>query len=164
MTTPLGPAGLWTFHWEALDASRNRELAAELEEQGWGSIWYPEALGRDAVSSAWLLLGATSRITVASGIATIWARNPIGTAGAHHAIEEAFPGRFILGLGVSHGPLVEFLHKADYSKPFTAMKEYLDAVDAAPYMAPKATTTPRRVAPLKRSETTDPFPTSGGTS
>ena len=142
---PLGPAGLWTFHWETLEASRCRDLAAELEDQGWGSIWYPETMGRDAVSTAWLLLGATSRITVASGIASIWARNPIGTAGSHRAIEEAFPGRFIMGLGVSHAPMVEFLHKESYAKPLTAMREYLDAVDAAPYMAPKPATPPRRV-------------------
>ncbi len=142
---PLGPAGIWTTQWEVLDAGRSRELAAELEDQGWGSIWYPETLGRDAVSSAWLLLGATKHVTIGSGIATIWARNPVGASSSHRAIEEAFPGRFILGLGVSHAPMVEHVHKESYAKPYSAMVEYLDGMDAAAYTAPQAETAPRRV-------------------
>jgi probable F420-dependent oxidoreductase len=145
-TSPsLGRAGIWTHHFDVLGAARSRELAAEIEDQGWGSIWFPETLGRDAVSNAWLLLGATERITVASGIASIWARNPVGMAAAHQAIEEAFPGRFVLGLGVSHAPMVEFIHQKAYDKPYSAMVTYLDAMDATAYMSPKAAQLPRRV-------------------
>lgn len=142
---PLGPAGLWCFHWEALDAGHCRELAAELEEQGWGSIWYPETLGRDAVSTAWLLLGATTEITVASGVATIWPRNPMGAAAAHRALTEAFGERFLFGLGVSHAPMVEFVHHADYARPYSAMVAYLAAMDEVSYLAPAPAVEPRRL-------------------
>ena len=148
MTTeprPLGPAGVWTHHFDVLGASRSRELVAELEDQGWGSIWFPETLGRDAVSNAWLLLGATDHVVVASGIASIWARNPVGMAAAHQAIEEAFPGRFVLGLGVSHAPMVEFVHQRAYEKPYSAMVSYLDAMDGVTYMSPRGDVAPRRV-------------------
>jgi probable F420-dependent oxidoreductase len=145
MTNTLGRAGIWSHHFDVLEAGRCRELAAEIEEQGWDVIWFPETLGRDTVSTAWLLLGATERITVASGIASIWARNPVGMASAHQAIEEAYPGRFVLGLGVSHAPMVEFVHHQPYDKPYSAMVAYLDAMDASGYISPKAPTSPRRV-------------------
>jgi probable F420-dependent oxidoreductase len=145
MPPTIGRAGIWTHHFDVLGASRCRELAAEIESQGWGSIWFPETLGRDAVSNAWLLLGATKSITVASGIASIWARNPVGMASAQQAIEEAFPGRFLLGLGVSHAPMVEFVHQKAYDKPYSAMVAYLDAMDASAYMSPKPAHPPRRV-------------------
>jgi probable F420-dependent oxidoreductase len=91
--------------------------------------------GREALTSAALLLGATQRMLIASGIANVWARDPIAMAAAGRTLVEAFPGRFVLGIGVSHGPLVDTRgHR--YQQPMEKMRGYLDAMDAAPWQGP----------------------------
>ncbi|MBW5425412.1 LLM class flavin-dependent oxidoreductase, partial [Streptomyces sp. BG9H] len=95
----LGQAGVWTFAFEGHPAGRVREAAAEIEELGYGALWYGEAFGRDTVGQAWLLLSATRRIVVASGIANIAFRDPLAMAAAERTLGEAFPGRYLLGLG-----------------------------------------------------------------
>ena len=82
---------------------------------------------------------------VATGIASIWARDAMAGAAAHKTLTEAYPERFLLGLGVSHQPMVEGLRGHDYSKPYSAMKAYLDAMDAGLFMAAEPTSPPRRV-------------------
>ncbi len=137
--------GLWTFSLDQHPAGRAGELAAELEALGYGAIWIPEAVGRDPFVSATLLLGATERIVVGTGIATIYSRDPLAMNTAWQAVTEAFPDRFLLGLGVSHRPMVEGLRAQEYRPPLTAMREYLDGIDAAMYAAVKPTTAPARV-------------------
>ncbi|MFI0356871.1 LLM class flavin-dependent oxidoreductase [Actinomadura sp. 9N407] len=95
----LGRVGVWTFAFEGQPAGRVREAAAEIEELGYGALWFGEAFGRDTVGQAWLLLSATSRMVVASGIANIALRDPIAMATAERTLAEAFPGRYVLGLG-----------------------------------------------------------------
>jgi probable F420-dependent oxidoreductase len=112
-----------------------QEAVAELEELGFGAIWFPEAVGREALTQAGLLLGATKNIVIATGIANIYARDPVTTAAAQKTLAEAYPGRFLLGLGVSHSPLVEQMRGHTYGKPVTAMRAYLDGMEAAPYRA-----------------------------
>ena len=73
----MGPVGLWTFALDAQPASLVRETAAELDELGWGALWFGEAFGRDTVSQAWLLFSATRRLTVASGIANVMVAPPM---------------------------------------------------------------------------------------
>jgi probable F420-dependent oxidoreductase len=141
----LGRVGLWTFALDLQPASAAREAAAELEELGYGAIWLPEAVGRDPLVHAALLLGATQRITVATGVASIYARDAMAAAAAHRTLEEAFPERFLLGLGVSHQPMVEGIRGQVYDKPLTAMRRYLDAMDGAIYAAAKPSTEPKRV-------------------
>jgi alkanesulfonate monooxygenase SsuD/methylene tetrahydromethanopterin reductase-like flavin-dependent oxidoreductase (luciferase family) len=102
----LGRFGIWTFALDMQPASRAQELAAELESLGYGAIWIPEAVGRDALVSAALLLSGTERITVATGIASIYARDAMAMAAGHRALTEWFPDRFLLGLGVSHAPSI----------------------------------------------------------
>ena len=140
----LGRVGLWTFQLDLQPAPAAKEAAAELEELGYGAIWVPEAVGREPLVNASLLLSATTRIAVATGIASIWSRDGMTAAAGLNALNEAYGGRFLLGLGVSHQPMVDFVKGQHYDKPLTKMRQYLDAMDAAIYVAPKPAEEPRR--------------------
>lgn len=137
--------GLWTGALDTVPTSRARELAAELEELGYGALWIPEVAGRDPFVHLALLLSSTTRLVGATGIANIWARDAVATSGAVKALTEAFPERMLLGLGVSHSNLVNDLRGHNYTKPLTAMRQYLEALDKAPYTAHRPTTPVRRV-------------------
>lgn len=141
----LGPIGIWTRQFEDHPAAKAREAAAELEELGYGAIWFGEAMGREALTHAGLLLAATKRITIATGIANIYARDAVTMAAGQKTLTEAYPGRFVLGLGVSHIPLVEQLRGHRYEKPVATMRAYLDAMDQAPYRAAPLATKPVRM-------------------
>jgi probable F420-dependent oxidoreductase len=141
----LGPVGIWTFALDLQPVARAREVASELEELGYGAIWIPDAVGRDPLVHAALLLGGSNRITVGTGIAQIYGRDPMTMTGGWKTITEAFPGRFVLGLGVSHQPMVEGLRGQAYGPPLTAMREYLERMDNAMYVAAEPKEPPRRV-------------------
>jgi probable F420-dependent oxidoreductase len=141
----LGRVGLWTFQLELAPSAQACAAAAEIERMGWPTLWIPEALGRESFTHAALLLGATSRLIVATGITNVWARDAMAMANAHRTLTEAWPERFLLGLGVSHAPLVAGVRGHDYAKPLTYMRRYLDAMDAAPFLAVPPTTPLRRV-------------------
>src|SRR5439155_932060 len=143
----LGRVGIWTFAFELQPAARVREAAAEIEGLGYGAIWIPEALGREALSHAAVLLAATRRIPVATGIANIWARDAMAMAAGQKTLAEAWPGRFLLGIGVSHAPIVG-MRGHGYDRPLTFMRQYLDAMDAAIYNAPPPAAAPRVVGAL----------------
>jgi probable F420-dependent oxidoreductase len=140
-----GPIGIWTAQFEYQPAARVREAAAELEQLGFGAIWFPESVGRESLTHAALLLGATSRIVIATGIANIYARDCVTMAAGQNTLAEAYPGRFLLGLGVSHIPLVEEARGHRYGKPVASMRAYLDGMDRAPYRAVLPSVTPNRV-------------------
>ncbi len=131
----IGRVGLWTFLLDEHPTSRVRELAQEIEEMGWPTLWRPESSGRDVLISSSILLDATSRLNVASGIAQIYARHPVTTAAAQKTLFEAHEGRFLLGLGVAHAPSVEGVRKLDYGTPYSDMVAYLRAMAEAPYTA-----------------------------
>jgi probable F420-dependent oxidoreductase len=92
-----------------------------------------------------LLLGGTSRIAVGTGIAQIFGRDAMTMTGGWKTVSDAFPGRFVLGLGVSHQPMIEGLRHQTYGPPLTAMREYLDRMDGALYIAAEPTVPPTRV-------------------
>jgi probable F420-dependent oxidoreductase len=98
-------------------------------------MWIGEAWGREAFTNASLLLSATSRITIATGIANIWARDAVNCTNATKTLCAAFDNRFVLGLGVSHAPLVERMRGHHFATPLTAMRNYLTAMDAAPMIS-----------------------------
>lgn len=131
----LGPIGLWTFALDRQPWSRAKDAAAEVEEMGWSAIWVPEATNRNALVNATLLLGATERMVVATGIAPIHNRDAMASANGQRTLDEAFPGRFLFGLGVSHQWLVEDIRGGTYTKPLATMRAYLEAMDAAPFSA-----------------------------
>lgn len=147
MTSPIdiGRIGVWTFQLDLVPSARAAEHVDELDELGYGAVWFPEAVGREAFTSASLLLRGGTDIVVATGIATIWARDAMAAAAAHKTVTEAYPDRFLLGLGVSHQPMVEGIRGHDYSRPYSAMKAYLDGMDAGLFFAAEPTTPPRRV-------------------
>jgi probable F420-dependent oxidoreductase len=131
----LGQIGVWTGILDQVPSSRAAELAAEIEELGYKSIWIPEAVGRDPFVMATLLLAGTSSVKVATGIANIYARDAMTMANAQRTVDEAFEGRFLLGLGVSHAHLVAGLRKHDYSRPLSYMREYLERMHKAVFLA-----------------------------
>src|SRR5215831_18851657 len=140
-----GSIGIWTRQFEDHPAAKVQETVRELEELGYGAIWFGEAVGREALTHAGLLLAATRQIVVATGIANIYARDPIATASGQKTLAEAYPDRFVLGLGVSHMPLVEQLRGHQYEKPVPRMRAYLDAMDRAPYRSVAPASKPIRV-------------------
>lgn len=141
----LGPIGVWTGQLDNVPTSQARELAAELEQLGYGAVWLPEIAGRDVMVHLGALLSATTKLVGATGIANIWGRDAVTMTGGVKGLTEAFPERVLLGLGVSHHTLVEDLRGHQYEKPLAAMRAYLDAMDAAPYTASRPTTPVRRV-------------------
>jgi probable F420-dependent oxidoreductase len=144
----LGRVGLWTFQLDLLPASAARETAAELEGLGYPTIWVPEAVNRDPIANCAMLLAATERLVLGTGIASIWSRDAMAMQASHLTLSEAHPDRFVLGLGVSHQPMVDFVKGQHYDRPLTKMSTYLDAMDAAPYMSPKPERTTRVLAAL----------------
>jgi probable F420-dependent oxidoreductase len=141
----LGRVGIWTFHLDLQPSALAQDAVAELEALGYGAVWLPEAVGRDPLVHATLLLAGTSTITLATGIASIWSRDAMAMSAAHRTIEEAFPERFLLGLGVSHQPMVEMVRGHRYERPLSAMRAYLAAMDAALFAAAPPATAPRRL-------------------
>ncbi|MEV6426932.1 TIGR03620 family F420-dependent LLM class oxidoreductase [Nocardia sp. NPDC051463] len=118
----LGTFGIYTWDFEHRSAAQIRADIQELEDLGWRSFWFPEVGGREAFTHAGLLLAATRRIHIVNGIATIGQRTARATHGATQLLADAYPGRHVLGLGVSAGiPGV---------KPLAAITSYLDELDA----------------------------------
>ena len=141
----LGRVGIWTGVSDAMSSGQAAELAQLVEEVGFRTMWIPETVGRDPFVTATLLLERTSSLQIATGIANIYARDAVTMANTQRALEEAFPGRFLLGLGVSHEHLVDRVRKHDYSKPYSRMVEYLQEMDAAVFRAVGPSELPTRV-------------------
>lgn len=117
----VGRIGIWNRSLHSVDPKTGAEAAAELEELGYGAIWLGSNPG---VEDAAPLLAATSRIVIATGILNIWQHSPAEVAAARAELDDA--DRFLLGLGASHAKLIK-----EYRKPYSAMVEYLDGLDAA---------------------------------
>lgn len=141
----LPPVGLWTGSLDYVPLSQACEYAVEIEELGYGALWLPEVAGRDVFVHLAMMLATTRTLVGATGIANIWARDAVTMAGSAATLTEAFPGRFLLGLGVSHRDLVEDVRGSTYTKPLHAMSTYLDAMTTAPYTAQRPTTPVRRL-------------------
>ncbi|MGI9116223.1 MAG: TIGR03620 family F420-dependent LLM class oxidoreductase [Gaiellales bacterium] len=127
----LGRWGAWSFGFAYAPAAAMREAARAIEATGYGCLWYPETLdSHEAFVNAGTLLAATERIHVATGIASIWSRDARASVQAARSLADASGDRFVLGLGVSHRPLIT-ARGHDYGKPVATMRAYLDAMDAA---------------------------------
>lgn len=106
-----------------------REVAAELEELGFTSLWLSAGFGEGVPGVFADLLAATRTLTVASGILSIWHSAPAQTTQTVAELDRVFPGRFLLGLGASHAPRVEGAGRR-YARPYSRMVSYLDGLDA----------------------------------
>jgi probable F420-dependent oxidoreductase len=146
----LGRVGAWGAL-ALRPAAEERRAAAELERLGYGALWFGEGPAtKEAFAHAAILLGATQRIVVATGIANIYGRDATAMQTAALALADAHPGRFVLGLGISHPPLVQ-ARGHDYRHPLTAMREYLDDMERVKYAPPPPPEPPARVlAALRR--------------
>ncbi len=131
----LGRVGVWSFALQRIAARDEIKAAQQFEDLHYPATWIPESLGsKDVLVHSGLLLANTTRSVIATGIANIHARDPMAMANGAKALGEAYPNRFVLGIGVSHAPSVA-TRGGDYGSPLTQMNSYLDAMDAAQYAA-----------------------------
>jgi len=140
----LGRLGVWVGM-DGMSAAAAAAFAEHVEELGYGALWIPEGRGRNAlVLSSWLL-SHTKRLIVATGIANIYARDAMAMAGGQRTLAEQSGGRFLLGVGVSHRPMVEGVRGHTYGKPVATMRAYLQAMRDASYGAPQPADKPLTV-------------------
>ncbi len=102
----IGKIGVW-FFLDAMTAPESAEFARTVERLGYGALWIPEAIGREPFAHSAYLAARTEKLVFATGIANIWARDPITMSAASQTVAELSGGRFVLGIGVSHKPLVQ---------------------------------------------------------
>ena len=132
-----GKVGLWmgSRALNPMPAPQAKQAAAEVEELGYAALWFGEAQGREAFTNASMFLCATSRLVVATGIANIFVRDAWATNAAAMTLAGAYPERFVLGLGVSHGPMVEIRGHDDYKSPLSTIRSYLKDMRQARFEA-----------------------------
>jgi probable F420-dependent oxidoreductase len=134
----LGPVGVWLGLLSRLPAEGQRSGVRRIEVLGYGSVWAGEVVGANDIfvqETDWLCNSAT--ITIGTGIANIWARHPATARAAAAYLADARPGRFMLGLGVSHAGIVNQTGQT-YQRPLERMREYLDGMDSAgPTLVPR---------------------------
>ena len=134
----LHGTGVWSGALRYGDRPAVLDAAAELEGLGYSALWVPGGVGGDVFGDCRALLDATERVTVATGILNLWMHEPAEVATGHAALTAAYPGRFLLGVGVSHSALVDRDEEGRYQKPIAVTKSYLDALDAADPPVPVA--------------------------
>ncbi len=131
----IGKLGIW-FFLDGMTGRESVEFARRVENLGYSALWIPEAVGREPFAHAAYLAANTDKLIFATGIANIWARDAITMAAASKTVAELSGGRFALGIGVSHKPLVTNLRGHSYEKPYSYMREYLPKMKGALYRAP----------------------------
>jgi probable F420-dependent oxidoreductase len=136
--------GVWTAT-DGLSAREAAALANRVETWGYGVLWIPEGVGREAFSASAWLLANTTKLIVATGIANIYARDAFATAAAQKGLNEQSDGRFLLGLGVSHVPIVEGLRNLKYGKPVATMRAYLKGMASFKYGSVVPGATPKTI-------------------
>jgi len=140
-----GTVGLWSFAHELLAPREVGEFAKLIEDLGFRAYWYPESFGREAFTAGSALLTATSSLVVATGIASIYARDANATAAATKTLSALSGDRFIAGLGVSHRPAVEAMRGHTYAPPVATMDAYLDQMHSALNLSRESSTPLRTV-------------------
>ncbi|MBX9699571.1 MAG: TIGR03620 family F420-dependent LLM class oxidoreductase [Acetobacteraceae bacterium] len=123
----LGRLGVW-YPTDRLDADGLRALLRLVEGEGYGTLWYPESRGYESLALAGFMLGATTKLHIGSSIASIYARDAFTARRGMVTLNGLYGGRFVLGLGVSHVPMVEGIRGHTYEKPVPAMRAYLDGI------------------------------------
>ncbi len=126
----LGRLGVW-YSTDKLDGSQLRDFVRTVESNGYAALWYPESRGYESMSLAAFLLSCSEKLMIGSSIANIYARDSFTAARALISLNALYGNRFILGLGVSHIPMVEGVRGHRYDKPLGAMNAYLDGINKA---------------------------------
>lgn len=145
----LGKLGIWTI-FEDKTAVESAALAKRIEQMGYSAVWTGEGFGRDVMALSSWLLANTSVLNVASGIANIYARDPMAMASGQMCLNEQSGGRFLLGIGVSHQPIVAGMRGHDYGKPIETMRNYLAAMKEAKYFSVPPAEKPKTVVAALR--------------
>ena len=143
-TEQLRTPGVWSFT-DGLTTPDAAAFAARVEELGYSALWLPDTMGRDPFAHIAFLATHTSTLVFATGIASIFHRHPGAMRQASMTLADQTGGRFLLGLGVSHQPMVEGLRKLDYARPLAQMRDYLEAMDQSPYSSIAPADPPPRV-------------------
>lgn len=130
----LGTLGVWQFT-DGLSAKEAAAFARRIEAMGYSALWIPESMGRHPFAHAAWLLANTTTLVVATGIASIYVRDPGASVAGARTLAEQSDGRFILGLGVSHQPMVEKIRGHVYRKPVATMRNYLTRMQNGRYGA-----------------------------
>lgn len=144
----IGAYGVWAST-DGIPVADAAAFAQRVEAMGYGTLWLPETMGRDPFTHIAHLAGAAKHLVFATGIANIHHRHPGAMLQASNALAEQTAGRFVLGLGVSHAPMVAGLRGLTYERPLATMRSYLEGMDASPYMSPApAEPAPRLLAAL----------------
>jgi len=147
----IGKLGIWFSH-NPMSIAESVAFAQQVEACGYGALWIPEAIGREPLVHLAYLASKTSSLVLATGIANIWARDAVTMAAAQKTLVELSGNRFLLGLGVSHAPLVEGVRGHRYHRPLSYMRDYLDKMAAAIYDSPAPAEKPPMVLAALRQK------------
>lgn len=131
-----GGVGIWSSQLRYGDNAESADAAAELDELGFQAIWIPDVGGTPVLDSVAHLLSATNEIAIATGILNLWMNEPADVAASFASLSAAHGDRFLLGIGVSHAPLIDATEPGRYRKPLAATTAYLDALDNADQPVP----------------------------
>jgi len=123
----LGRLGVW-YPMDRLGGDQIRAFLGKLEQLGYDALWYPESRGYESLSLAGFMLANSTKLKVGSSIASTYARDAFTARRGLLTLNGLYGERFILGLGVSHAPMVEGVRGHEYQKPVPAMRAYLDAL------------------------------------
>jgi probable F420-dependent oxidoreductase len=132
----LGRTGIWSAELRFGDPGAIAAAAAELEDLGYGTLWVPGGIGGEVFLESERLLAHTRRAKVAIGVLNLWMHTANETAAEHHALTHRFPGRFLLGIGVSHSALIDTEWNQRYQRPVASTAAFLDGLDAAEHPVP----------------------------
>ncbi|OBI80278.1 LLM class F420-dependent oxidoreductase [Mycobacterium sp. E740] len=133
----LAGVGVWSSQLRYGDHSQAAEAAAELEELGFSALWIPD-VGGPVLDSVDHLLSSTRDVVIATGILNLWMHEPADVAARYASLTESHGERFLLGIGVSHAPLIDSREPGLYRKPLAATRNYLDGLDATEQPVPVA--------------------------
>jgi probable F420-dependent oxidoreductase len=124
----LGRLGVWYSTDKHADPARISAFAKTVETLGYDTLWYPEARGYESFSVGGYMLSQTKTLKIGSSIASIYARDAFTSRRGMISLNQLYGDRFVLGLGVSHVPMVEGLRGHVYEKPVPAMRAYLNGI------------------------------------
>lgn len=133
----LAGVGIWSSQLRYGDQGEAAEAAAELEDLGFSALWIPD-VGGPVLDSVENLLSATKQVVIATGILNLWMHEPADVAARYASLTDTHGERFLLGIGVSHAPLIDSKEPGLYRKPLAATRKYLDDIDATPQPVPVA--------------------------
>src|SRR5262245_15773648 len=132
----LSGVGIWSHQLRYGDKAQSADAAAELDELGYTALWIPDVGQTPVLDSVGHLLSATNDIVVATGILNLWMNEPADVAASYASLTAAHGDRFLMGIGVSHAPLIDSTEPGRYRKPLAATASFLDALDSAEQPVP----------------------------